>query len=83
MLSDILFGGLKQFSHKLLGQPDRLIRQAHIDLDLTVLGFIYEELAFAVSVSVSGYQIFGYDCTASSMRCSTRVLAWSSRRLDS
>ena len=77
MLSDVLFGCLKQICHKLLGQPDRLILEAHIDFDLAVFRFIDEELAHAEIGAVSGYQVFAHDCTASSMSCSTRILAWS------
>ena len=63
MLPVILFGVLKQIGHALLGQPDRLILQAHFDFDLAVIGLIVKELPFAGSESVRGYQFFGHDCT--------------------
>ena len=40
MLTNVLFGCLKQVGHKVLGQPDHLFLQSHIDFDPAVFRFI-------------------------------------------
>ena len=75
MLSNVLFGCLKQVGHELLGQPNRLILQSHVNFDPAVLGLIDEKLALTGLGAINGYQIFAHERTASSMSCSTRVLA--------
>ena len=45
MQADVLLGRLEQLRHVLLGQPDGLALKPHIDLKLSVLGLVDEELA--------------------------------------
>ena len=45
MHADVGHAGLKQRRHVLLGEPDTLALETHIELQLPVLGLIYEKLA--------------------------------------
>jgi hypothetical protein len=40
-----LLGGLKQFRHLLLRQPNGFLFQANVDFDLTVFGLVNQKLA--------------------------------------
>ena len=44
--ADVLLRGLKQRSHVLLREPDCFTLEPHVDLQLSILGLVNEELAF-------------------------------------
>lgn len=61
MLSDVMFGFLKQIRHQFLGQPDGLILKAHVYFDPAVFRLIDQEQAPAGFGIINGYQIFAHN----------------------
>ncbi len=53
-MADVLFGGLEQVGHVLLGEPDGLALQPDINLHLAVFGLIDEELALGREIGLIG-----------------------------
>ena len=52
VLTDILLRRSEQVGHHLLGQPDRLVLQAHIEFHFTIIGSIDQKLTLGRQVIV-------------------------------
>ena len=52
MKADILFCGMEQVRHHLLGQPDRLVLQPDFQFNSAILGLVEEKLTLCRQVII-------------------------------